>query len=97
MQVLLPLEEIHRPVDAVDPHVRPAVGLHAVAPVVAARRFQAHLGDLVAGIAAVGEQEERLAGHWRVVARLHRILRPRAGERQQRQQEQDQRERKAKR
>ncbi|MNZ64507.1 hypothetical protein D3C78_826790 [compost metagenome] len=95
VQVLLALEEVHGLVDAVDPHVHPAVRLHAVAPVVAARRLQAHLGDLVAGEAAVGEQEERLAGHRRVVARLHRVLGAGAGERQQYQQEQDQRERKA--
>ncbi|MNN04756.1 hypothetical protein D3C81_1174900 [compost metagenome] len=95
VQVLLALEEVQRLVDAVDPHVHPAVRLHAVAPVVAARRLQPYLGDLVAGEAAVGEQEERLAGHRRVVARLHRVLGASAGERQQHQQEQDQRERKA--
>ncbi len=75
MQVLLALEEVQRLVDAVDADVRAAVGLHAVATVVAARRFQAHLGHLVGGEARVGEQEERLAGHGRVAARRNVVVR----------------------
>ncbi|EFQ38374.1 putative membrane protein [Pseudomonas aeruginosa 39016] len=83
VQVLLPLEELQRLFDPVQAHVDPAIGLHAVAPVVAAGRFETDPRFLVGGEAAVGEQEEGFAGHRRVAARLHRVFRLDGGERQQ--------------
>lgn len=83
MQVLLPLEELQRLFDPVQAHVDPAIGLHAVAPVVAAGRFETDPRFLVGGEAAVGEQEEGFAGHRRVAARFHRVFRLDGGERQQ--------------
>ena len=86
VQVLLPLEELQRLLDAVHTHVHAAVGLHHVATVVAARRLQAHLGHLVAGEAAVGQQEKRLPRHRRVAAGLDAVV-GLGGQRQQRSQQ----------
>ena len=88
MQVLLALEEIQRLVDAIHANVGAAVRFHAKAPVVTTRGFEADHRRLVAGKTAVGEQEETLPGHWRVIARLHRVFGIDAGKRQQQRQQQ---------
>ena len=71
MQIFLPLQKGQRLVDAIQAHIGTAVGFHAVAPVIASRRFQSHQRLFVGGVAAVGQQEELLAFQGTVVAARH--------------------------